>query len=56
MPHYKRDDVIGINDNEYFHVECYDGNHNDLTLHQILTKNNIDEEDWYFCLKCEKKI
>ena len=54
--HFKNDEVIAIDDNGYFHVDCYDGNLKDLTLHQVLTENDIDEEDWYFCLKCEIQI
>ena len=56
MSHYKRDEVIAINDNGLFHVHCYDGNLNNLEERHIVTENDIDEEDFDFCDKCEKQI
>ena len=56
MGFIKKDEVIGIKDNGYYHLDCYDGNFDDLEKHNILTEKDFDEEDFLFCKKCGKKI
>ena len=57
MSKYKIDEVIAIDDeNGIFHVECYDGNLNEIEERNIVTENDIDDENWQFCDKCGKPI
>ena len=57
MSYYKKDDVVAIeNELGHYHVDCYDGNLNDVVLDNIVTENDLNDEDWYFCNKCNKRI
>ena len=53
----KRDEIIAIDDeNGLFHVDCYGGNLNEIEERNVVSKKDIDDEDWRFCDKCKKLI
>jgi hypothetical protein len=57
MARYKRDEVIALDaENGIFHVDCYDGNLNEIEERHVVSENDIDDEDWKFCDKCGKQI
>ena len=57
MGYYHQEEVIAIcDDNHLFHLECYDGNMDEIEEDQVITKNRLDEEILYFCDKCEKRV
>ena len=56
MAYYKKEEVIGIRHNGFFHVACYEGNLDDIEEQNTLTENDFDEEDFLFCDKCAKPI
>ena len=57
MARYKRDEVIAIDDeNGIFHVDCYEGDLNVIEERNIVTENDMDDEDWQFCDKCGTPI
>ena len=57
MARYEKDEVIAIDDeNGIFHVDCYGGNLTEIEERNIVSENDIDDEDWQFCDKCGKMI
>lgn len=57
MTHYKKDEVLAIDiECGIFCVECYDGNMNNIKGNNIVTENDFNDEDWYFCDKCGTKL
>ena len=57
MTHFKRDEVVAVeNESGHYHVDCYHGNLNDVELENIVTENDMNNENWYFCDICNKQI
>jgi hypothetical protein len=57
MSHLKRNEVVAIeNQSGHYHVDCYDGNLDEIEFNNVLTENDMNDEDWYFCNICNKRI
>ncbi len=57
MEHLKKDEVVAIcYDGNLFHLHCYDENIDNVNEDFIVTKDALDQEEWYFCDKCGQLI
>ena len=57
MTHYKRDEVVAIEDEVgLYHVECFEDNLHEISANNVITKNDMNDEDYYFCNSCEKRL
>ena len=58
MGFIRREDIRGYRfDSDYVCVDCAsDKELSELLEKEILTENNVSEEDYYFCDRCSKQL
>jgi hypothetical protein len=57
MTCFKIGEVFAITiDYRKYHIECFEGDWDDLEKNNFILKDDIDEREFCFCSSCKKQI